>query len=136
MIRETLIPALKQKYPDEQIRFGSPPDAIAVFVAPHPGIGELHLMDYETEVIAFVGEITHGHFSTYNGETTQDEIDQAVTESVLEFLEDTFQDKVLFYQAKDGKGSGWQTIDSNEITKGLTEKAHCYVWSGPYQPTD
>ena len=68
MIRDKLIPALLQKYSHADVRIGSPPDAIAVFPAQHPAVGELHIMDDGCEATVFVGEITHCHFNPYDSE--------------------------------------------------------------------
>ncbi len=107
-----------------------------MFSAKHPDVGQLHIMDDGCEATIFVGEITHSHFNPYDSELNQEGIDLAVTESVLDFLEDVFADRMLLWKARNGGSGGCQSLGFEEVSKELIEKADCYVWSGPYSPND
>jgi hypothetical protein len=45
VIAEKLIPRLKERFPDRPMKIGSPPEAIAVFAAAHPDVGDVQIFD-------------------------------------------------------------------------------------------
>jgi hypothetical protein len=141
MIADTLLPALREKFPESGMRCGSPPDAIAVFPAAHPEVGDVSIWDDGDEVIVVIGEITHGHFGAYEEDLSQEQVHQAVSENVVTFLEDLFADKVVLWHTRRGGASGWYYAD--EPPKGAGScgcllafrpkgrKAGSFLWSGP-----
>src|SRR5687768_11619309 len=98
MIRDKLIPILQQRYSDKRVKIGLPSDPIAVFQAQHPSVGDLVVWDDGDEITLAIGEITHGHFNSYNPELNQEDKEKEVTEMVLDFLEDLFADNILLWK--------------------------------------
>ena len=132
MIRDLLIPALRERYP--QVQTGEPPHAIAVFEAPHSGIGTLAIRDDEDEATVVLGQLTHFHIFPHDPDLSQMEADQAVTDETLDFLEALFADEVVVWEAADRRQSGITYIDPAKPPE-LPPGAASFVWSGPYQPS-
>jgi hypothetical protein len=133
MIRDKLIPRLEEKYGGRGVRIGLPPDPIAVFPAKHPSVGELSISDDEYEATVYVGDITHGHFNSYDGALTQEEIDTEVTEEILAFLDDMFADKYLLWKCRDNGSGGWQHLDYRDKPSEPRQNTEYFVWSGPIE---
>ena len=132
MIRDRLIPLLKEIYPDADWKSGESPDPIATFNAIHPDVGDLNIWDHGQEATIAIGTLTHGHFNPYEPEYSQDKIDEEVTEDVLEFLNSVFSDKVLIWKSKDESRGGWQRLDLGGEVRQFKDDEEYYVWSGPY----
>ena len=133
LIRDLLIPALLERYPE--VETGEHPDPIAVFQTPWPGVGPIEIVDDGWEATIYVGELTHGHVNPYNDELTQGEIDAIVTEDVLDFLSALFNDEVLVWSTVSHNVGGWIWLNRTEPPAELRPDANYYVWSGPYQPS-
>src|SRR5262249_44058665 len=115
MITDKLIPRLQQRFPDRPMKSGKPPEAIAVFAAAHPDVGDIQIFDDGSEVTLVAGKFTHGHFSDFNSKSA-DEVEENVVESVIEFLERLFADQVVLWGSHRG-GGGW--YDRNRGQSGL-----------------
>ena len=133
MIRDKLIPLLERKYGEQMLRVGSSPNAIAVFPAKHPRVGELSILDDGDEATIYIGDITHGHFNPYDASLTQERIEIEVAESVRDFLEDMFADKYLLWKSHDNGSGGWQHRDYMDRPLQRRENTEYFVWSGPFE---
>jgi hypothetical protein len=131
MIHEKLVPALKQQYADVEVRYGSPPDPIAVFPAAHPSVGDLSIWDDGEEVTVSIGEITHGHFDGYNA-PSPDKAEDWIVENVLSFLEEMFADRYLLWKSREGGSGGWVHVDYAGESFRPKSWVDTFVWSGPY----
>ena len=98
MIRDRLIPAVQEAFPDKPFLFSSPPDPIIRLPSGLAEIGDLAIYDDGEEATVCITEITHGHFNPYDASLSQDQVDEKVTEDVLAFLRDLFSDRVLLYR--------------------------------------
>jgi hypothetical protein len=135
MLRDRLIFAIQSKFPDIDVRFGSPPDPIAVFPAKSSEVGDLAVWDYDGEAVVYIGDITHGHFDPSDPQQTQEEIDAEVTEAIVGFIEDVFADKYLFYKYRGGGGGGFQHLDYINEPLTFHPDADYFVWSGRFDTT-
>jgi hypothetical protein len=126
MITEKLIPRLEARFPDRSMKLGASPEAIAVFAAVHPDVGDVQIFDDGSEVTLVAGNFTHGHFSDFDSKSA-DEAEENIVESVIEFLERLFADQVVLWGSHRGSG-GWYDRE-----RGRSEFANGprYVWSGP-----
>jgi len=134
MIRDALIPMLQQRYSNKELTVGDPPGPIATFPPKHLCVGALEICDDGDEATIYIGKITHGHFNPYNAELSQEEIDNQVTEDVIDFLEDVFANRILLWKSKIRGSGGWQHLDYVERPVALDSDSEYYVWSGPYRP--
>lgn len=74
------------------------------------------------------GNISHGHFSFFNSDLTQSEMELEVAEQVVDFLKMRFADKYLLFKSN---GSGdWQHLDDIEKPFVFQENTEYFAWSG------
>jgi hypothetical protein len=132
MIRDRLIPAAKGAFPDKPFSFSSPPDPIIRLPSGYAEIGELAIYDDGDEATVCITEITHGHFNPYDASLTQDQVDQEVTEQVIDFLRDLFSDHVLLYRTPSRNIGGWLVIGDAPHEATFAEGREYFLWSGPY----
>jgi hypothetical protein len=131
MIRDKLVPTLKQKYADVEVRYGSPPDPIAVFAARHPSVGDLTIWDDGEEATVEIGEITHGHFGAYDVPAPY-EAEEWIVKNVLSFLEEMFADRYLLWKSREGGSGGWEHVDYAGESFRPKAGVDTFVWTGPY----
>jgi hypothetical protein len=74
-----------------------------------------------------VGELTHGHFASYDDTVSRDANEARIVASVVEFLEAVFADRVEFFTS--GRMGGWRKLGSSSLPGDPAE--HVLVWSGP-----
>ncbi len=136
MIRDRLIPALKEAFPDKPFLFSSPPDPISRLPSGFAEIGDLAIYDDGMEATVCITEITHGHFNPYDVSLSQDQVDQKVAEYVIAFLRDLFSDRVLLYRTPTRGMGGWCVFEDAPKEDAFVEGREYFVWSGPYPKTD
>ena len=131
MLRDFLVPALEQKFPARGLLSWEPPDPIAVFPAAHPEVGDVTIYDDGDEAILHIGDISHGHFGSDDPNRTGAVAAQAVTEQIVEFLNDLFADRVLLWKQPGNGAGGWYLLDYNDSSAFMGADALTFVWSGP-----
>ena len=136
MIRNHLIPAVKEAFPDKPFSFSSPPDPIIRLPSGFAEMGDLLIYDHGAEATIWITEITHGHFNPYDESLSQDQVDQKVTEDVIAFLRDLFSDRVLLYRTPTRGMGGWFIFSGVPSEHALVEGREHFLWSGPYPKTD
>ena len=126
MITDTLFPLLRERFADRGLRIETQPQVCAIFPAIHPEVGDIQVYDDGDEVTVYAGNFTHGHFSNYDAISEQEKA-KDISESIIDFLEAVFADRVAFWGSHKA-GGGWRRLDI-----GAQEKPNgCeYVWSGP-----
>jgi hypothetical protein len=130
MIRDVLIIELRAEFPNRGLRIGESPEAIAVFPAAHPEVGDVSIYDDGNEAMVSVGQITHGHFGWEDPNRPEADIATSVTVEVVRFLTDLFANRVLLWRSSGGAG-GWQTLGQNSSLSIMDGDASTYLWSGP-----
>ncbi len=132
MIRDRLIPAVKEAFPDKPFVFSSPPDPVVTLPSGCAGIGDLMIYDDGEEATVCITEITHGHFNPYDANLSQDQVDQKVTEDVIGFLRSLFSDHVLLYRTPSRGMGGWYVFEDAPNEDAIVEGREYFLWSGPY----
>jgi hypothetical protein len=127
-IRDVLLPALRQRFPDRPFAEGVPPQPVAIFQAEHPAVGDLQILDDGHEVTLVIGPHTHSHFNPYDATLTSAQLAEEVTESVLNFLTDLFADRVLIWSIP-GRSGGWSLLTGQSSR--IPSEACRLIWSGP-----
>jgi hypothetical protein len=126
MIRDKLIPRLRERFPDRRVSFGAPPGPVAVYAAEHVDIGDVEIFDDGSEVTLVAGRFTHGHFADYVSACVE-EAEGRIVEDVVSFLERLFADRVVMWGSHAG-GGGWHDRDGDPAWRAA---GPLYLWSGP-----
>jgi len=130
MITEKLIPRLRERFPNQSVKFGLPPAPSVVFSALHPVVGDIQIFDDGTEARLVAGNFTHGHFSGF-GSKSVEEREQNIIEEVIDFLEHLFADEVVMWGSQ-RSGGGWYIRGQSDDRTIVKSRGPLYVWSGPF----
>lgn len=129
-LRDSLLSALVNAFPDHDLRTSDSPDPVAVFHAACPEVGELLIYGDDDEAIIEIGNITHGHFSIYDETMGLDARHCAISEEVVGFLRELFADKVLLWTLGKGRSGGWSMPFEGRVPSDVPSEAKVFVWSG------
>ena len=135
MIRDRLIPAVRKAFPDKPFLFSSSPDPIIRLPSGFAEIGDLAIYDDGEEATVCITEITHGHFNPYDSSFSRDQVDQKVTEDVVDSLRDLFSDHVLLYRTPNRSMGGRYVFEDAPKEDAFAEGREYFLWSGPYRRT-
>lgn len=130
MLKETVIAALVEHFGQDVLLTPSS-DTFASFAAKHLEVGNVVIQDDKTELIVSVGNITHGHFGSYEDGMSDEEHEAEVTSQLLEFLDNLFSDRYLLFKAR--WGGGWTLAEEVEESKLRSKNRQWFKWSGPIE---
>jgi len=108
MILDQFIQAFQTRFPNNAIVLNDT-NSIATISGCCPELGNIEVQDEITELIVFVGDITHGHFDCYEESLTQADRDKIVVSNVLDFFEEVFAGKIEFW-GSNKMGGGWRPV--------------------------
>ena len=128
MISEFLIPMLKEHFPGRGLVINDRPDPCAVFPAVHPEVGAIEIYDDVDEITINAGHFTHGDFSNYDQNLSDEQKHNEIANDVISFLDDLFADRVVLWGSH-SRGGGWCYKDAEGSLPPNGERL--YVWSGP-----
>ena len=135
MIRDLLIPAIKEAFPNLPFSFSQSSNPVAKLQPPCGEIGTLDIYDDGGEATVYITEITHGHFNPYDASLSEAQRDRLIVEDVIGFLRALFADRVLLFRTP-GQGirgiGGWQRLDISPKPPVLNPEREYFLWSGPY----
>jgi hypothetical protein len=139
MVHDVLLTALANRFGAGAFRTGAPPEALAVFPARHPEIGDA-VVHGETApwsramVQVAIGRFLHDRFESFDTHLPAAEQAARVTADVVRFFEKLFADELLFWIAGDGSGGGWRECADAQTAEPLVADNRVYrtfAWSGP-----
>jgi hypothetical protein len=130
MISEFLIAEATRRFSDQPFSLDASPGAIITFPAKHPDVGDLKIYDDGGEARVEITRITHGHFGCWDDSLGKTEREKDIAETVLDFVGQLLDDKVLLHSTMEGRIGGWRPFDG---TKPIQRKplTKYFVWSGP-----
>ena len=131
MIAQKLLSCLKEKISRFGIIEGMPPEPIAIIPSVGPVVGPVLIYSHGDELVCIIKGITHAHFSSHNETLTEEEHLTIIIETIVDFLENLVQDKILLWKTLDNRMNGWIILHTGEIPTLVKEREY-YVWSGPY----
>jgi hypothetical protein len=132
MIRDYLIPALKEEFSGWEISYDSPPNPVATFPAAQEQVGKVFICDDGDEATVCIEKITHGHFNDYDAVSGSVEKEKAIVQSVIDFLKALFSDRVLLFTNPDNSAGGWIMVDGNDGPVELSRSHRYFLWSKPF----
>ena len=128
MLKDAIITALTSRFGHE-VMIAPTSKEFAVFTAKHPEVGDVVIDEDGDELIVSVGNITHGHFGSYESGLSEVEHQAAIAYDLIAFLDDLFADRVLLFTAT--WGGGWTLIEDVEERKLHSPRRRWFKWSGP-----
>ena len=130
MISDFLIEKIKERFPNRPCSIGTWPDPIISFPVANNEVGDLNIYDDGNEARVEITKITHGHFGCYDEALNQTEKELDIAETVVDFIEKIFAEKVVFFIFMKGRAGGWRPLEEgeNHPRKPFTKY---YYWSGP-----
>ena len=134
MIRERLISAIRQTYPEKAFTFSAPPEPIASLPGNIPQVGLLQIYDEGDEATVCFTDVTHSHFSCYETDKTQEQREEIITGDVMDFLEALFSDQVLLYRSRSKSMGGWVQLPADEPLR-IEADLEYFLWSRVYNET-
>jgi hypothetical protein len=130
MISDFLIGKIKDRFPNRSFTQSISPNAVITFPAAHPEVGDLSIYDDGDEARVEISKLTHGHFGCWDQSLNKAEREADVAETVVDFVEQIFAEKVIFFIFMGGRAGGWRPLKEGEShpKKPFTKY---YYWSGP-----
>jgi hypothetical protein len=128
MIRDRLISALKQRFPELPFAFDEPPKPVASLQSPCQALGEMDICDDGDEATVYF-TATHGHFSCYDESLSVEQREQEIADDVLTFLDSLFSDRVVVWQVLGGLAGGWRVLQPGEIAPSPSVARRQFLWT-------
>ena len=132
MIRDHLIAAIKESFPNLPFSFPQSSNLIATLQSPSAEIGTLEIYDDGDEATVSISEITHGHFDRFDTSLGETQRDRQIVEDVIGFLRALFADKVLLFRTPSRSMGGWRRLDLSSEPPTFSPGREYFLWSGPY----
>jgi hypothetical protein len=130
-LRSALVPMLRVAFPQAPMHVGGLRDAIAVFQAKHPSVGDLVIEDEGDEVTVILGNITHRHFGSQDSSAPAEVQAQEIASEVIEYLRQLFADEIQFFGSGVSGGAQARSNTRRGRLSTLLLGKKSYVWSGP-----
>lgn len=128
MIRDVLIMAINQRFPEVPFVFGEPPKPIVSLQSPCQGLGQMEICDDGDEATVYF-TITHGHFSCYDESLSLGQREQQITDDVIAFLDSLFSDRVVIWQLLGGLAGGWRVLQPGEDAPSPSLARRQFLWT-------
>ena len=91
MIRDHLVPAVKEVFPNLAFKISPTSNPIISLSSSSAEIGDLHIYDDGDQATVIITGITHGDFGVYDENLNTEEKEQIITEDVISFLVTLFR---------------------------------------------
>ncbi len=95
----------------------------------HAEVGDIAIREDGSELILFIGNITHGHFGSYENDLSEEQHEQIIAESLVDFLLELLADKYFLF--KSVNTGGWARFDMIEEGDMQSPNTQWFKWSGP-----
>jgi hypothetical protein len=134
MIRDHLVPAVKEVFPNLAFKISPTSNPIISLSSSSAEIGDLHIYDDGDQATVIITGITHGDFGVYDENLNTKEKEQIITEDVISFLVTLFSDRVVLYRTSSKGMGGWTVIEQGVKDIEFVTGREYFVWSGPITP--
>ena len=128
MLSHAVSTALMERFGDK-VRIDLSSTQFASFEPKHPDVGSVIIEEDGNELIVFVGNITHGHFGSYEDSLSPAEHEAVIIHELIGFLEDLFEDRYLVFKGR--WGGGWAPVEDVTEKKLHSRRRRWFKWSGP-----
>jgi len=128
VLKNTVTKALLSRF-DGLVTLSPASKEFAIFQAKHPAVGNVIIEEDGNELIVFIGDITHGHFGSFESGLTDEEHEQRIADDLVDFLVEFFADEYLLYKSR--WTGGWGRRDMFKESDFQSRTTKWYSWSGP-----
>jgi hypothetical protein len=123
---------LEARFPDLSSQNADRPDLVAEFAAKNALVGPATVWDNHTDVMIVVGEITHLHIDSSDGDPTTMNADERIADAVIDWLSALFADEVLLWRRRTSRGTGGhQRFKTDAEFSLMSPEDETFRWSGP-----
>jgi hypothetical protein len=120
-------------------RFPGPPNAdadraglVAVFAAKNAVVGHATVWDNDTDAMIVVGEITHLHIDSSDGDSTTTNVEGRIADAVVDWLGALFAEEILLWRSPTSRGlGGHQRFGADDEFSLMGPEDETFRWSGP-----
>ena len=134
MIRDYLVPAVQEVFPNLAFKISPTSNPIISLSSSSPEIGDLYIYDDGDQATVIITGIAHGDFGVYDENLNTEEKEQIITEDVISFLVTLFSDRVVLYRTSSKGMGGWTVIEQGVKDIEFVAGREYFVWSGPITP--
>ena len=127
-LKETVIDALVNRF-GKDVKLDPGSKRFASFGPQHPHVGGVVVEEDGTELIVYIGDITHGHFGSYDPGLSEEEHHEIIAQSIVEFLVDLFADSYFLFKSE--RSGGWARLDMIKEKDMNSPNTQWFKWSGP-----
>jgi hypothetical protein len=128
MIRDHIIRALNQRFPDLPFAFDESPKPIASLQSPCHALGQMDICDDGDEATVYF-TATHGHFRCDDEKLSIEQREQQISDDVIAFLDSLFKDRVVIWQVLGGLAGGWRVLQPGEDVPTLSLARRQFLWT-------
>jgi hypothetical protein len=129
VIADYLLPAIKERFPEQPFVFGKAPEPAASLKSPCLAVGGLQICDDGNEITVYLMNATHSHFSCYDEGLSDHEKAQLITSDVIQFLDKLLKDGVVVWRAAGGMAGGCYELGREEKPPVPSMLKSQFVWS-------
>ncbi|HKO52730.1 MAG TPA: hypothetical protein VJV79_33715 [Polyangiaceae bacterium] len=130
--RDTLRRKLEARFPDLSIPNADQPDLVAEFAAKNSLVGHATVWDNDTDAMIVVGEITHFHVDSSDGDPTTLNSEERIADAVIDWLGALFADEVLLWRSPTSRGAGGHLrFEADAEFSLMGPEDETFRWSGP-----
>jgi hypothetical protein len=128
VLLETLVRSLESQF--SSLRFVVDEEKHMVIIPSiHEEVGSIKIEDDCNELIVIVGNFTHWHAGCYEKDLSDEGRAAVIVEDVINFLHDLFNDKIVMWGSRQGRG-GFMYVDELQSQTSHTDKPQKWLWSG------
>jgi hypothetical protein len=127
-LKETTIDFLVKRFGGD-VKIDSESTEFARFDPKHPDVGGVVVEEDASELIVYIGGITHGHFGSYNSGLSEAEHQKIIAQDLVDFLVDLFADGYFLFKSE--RSGGWTHRDLISDEDMESPQTEWFLWSGP-----
>lgn len=129
MIRNILVPRLKERFKARGLQVFDGTRPFARFPSLIQELDGISIYDDGDEATIEIEPFTHSHVSAYGKELSEREAHEAVADSVIDFLDNLFADRLLFWTSNNRRIGGLMVFERPVTEAPADLRGDVFVWS-------
>lgn len=128
MLFELIESDIKIKFPTLQFD-ANEAEGLITIPANNSDVGDIAIQDDKFEATVYICNFTHAHFGCYEDGFTEEQKNKYIVDSVVEFLQDMFNDQIVMWGSHENGGGYYLKGDKSKLL--FRKQREEWVWSGP-----